>query len=207
MTTYTKMKLVYGIGFNDANYVTRQMVNGKTVWCKFYQVWTSMLKRCYDKKLQHRQQAYIGCSVSPEWHSFMAFKAWMETQDWEGNQLDKDLLFTGNKIYSPGTCVFVSGQLNSFVTDNSAARGEWPIGASYCKRASKFHAQCRNPFTRKNENLGYFDSPQEAHEAWRKRKHEHACQFADQQANPLLAKALKARHTKEQLNNDTTQAK
>ena len=108
-------RLVYGVGINDADYVVQKFetigyVSGKKkqkrVWrCPYYRVWTHMLERCYDVKRQERQPTYKDCSVSTEWLTFSVFKSWMEKQDFEGKQLDKDLLIEGNKIYSAETCV------------------------------------------------------------------------------------------------------
>lgn len=199
-------KRVYGIGVNDADYVVQKFetigyVDGKQkqkrVWvCPYYQTWKSMLMRCYSAKLQESRPTYDGCTVSGEWHMFSNFKAWMEKQDWEGLQLDKDLLFEGNKVYNADTCVFVSPMVNNFVIDCGAARGKWLLGVHYRKGANKFQSRCRNPFTRKLEHLGYFDCEQEAHEAWRKRKLELAHELAAIQTDPRVAKALIDRYSK-----------
>lgn len=194
-----KGKLVRGVGVNDADYPVNitAVIGGrrKALWeCRFYRAWVGMLERCYSAKFHDRCPTYIGCSVTPEWHSFSAFRAWMVAQDWEGNHLDKDILHPGNKIYAPDTCVFVSHQLNMFMTDRGAARGEWPIGVHWNRRVGKFVAQCRNPFTGASEYLSLFTCPAEAHEAWRARKHEHACVYADMQTDPRIAKALRARY-------------
>lgn len=153
-----------------------------------------MLRRCYSVKYQKDFPSYSGCSVSTGWLSFSVFREWMAGQEWEGNQLDKDILIPGNKIYCPEACVFVPRQLNLFTTDSNATRGEFPIGVSWNKQASKFKASCCNPFTGKEEYLGLFLGQEEAHEAWRKRKHEHACTYADQQTNPRIANALRTRY-------------
>lgn len=153
-----------------------------------------MLKRCYSAKLQAKYPSYIGCSVVPEWLSFMAFRAWMIRQNWVGMELDKDLLFPGNKVYSPNTCVFISDALNKFTTDSAAARGEWPLGVDWRKHSGRFRALCSNPFTGKREHLGYFTCSDAAHEAWRKRKHEIALQLAAEQTDPRLAAALTTRY-------------
>ena len=76
-----------------------------------------MLQRCYSESHLVRQPTYKGCSVCEEWLTFSNFKSWMEQQDWEGKQLDKDLLVYKNKIYSPETCVFVSSVINSFFVE------------------------------------------------------------------------------------------
>lgn len=43
----------------------------------------------------------------------------MELQDWEGKQLDKDLLSGGSLIYSPDTCIFLDQVVNLFISNKS----------------------------------------------------------------------------------------
>jgi len=200
----TAPKLVYGVGINDADYVVRKWktieVEGKRkrklVWsCPFYQAWVSMLRRCYSAKYQDHYPTYIGCTVSEEWERFSNFRAWMEKQDWQDKQLDKDLLVEGNKVYSEDTCVFVSHSVNSFTLDKGAARGEWLIGVSWHKREGKFTSRCSNLFTKKHEHLGYFTSEQDAHDAWLNRKLELAKELAAIQTDERVAKALINRYT------------
>ena len=196
---------MYGVGINDADYAVVKMetigyVNGKRklklVWfCPFYRTWKSMLERCYSIKLQERCPTYKGCAVSDEWLVFSNFKSWMEKQDFVDKQLDKDLLIGGNKVYSSEACVFVSGVVNSFTTDSGAIRGEWLIGVHWHKKSGKFKSQCSNPFTKKQETLGYFACEQEAHEAWLKRKLELAHELAEIQADPRVAEALINRYS------------
>ena len=187
-----KSKMVCIVGINDADYVVSHCVNGKHAICPFYATWVNMLARCYSAKIQAAHPTYIGCSAVTEWHSFMSFRAWMEQQDWEGKQLDKDLLIAGNKVYSPDTCVFVSRKLNTFTTDSGATRGQWPIGVNW--QGEAFRAMCSNPFSGKKEHLGCFTCPHEAHEAWRARKHELALIYADQQTDHRIAAALRTRY-------------
>jgi len=193
-----KEKKIFGIGINNSpDPVYRyEKVNGKrkTVWtCPYYVVWKDMLRRCYYEPYLKTRPTYRGCSVCPEWIYFMTFKAWMMTQDFEGKQLDKDILSEGNKVYNPETCRFVDRGLNMFLVDSGATRGEWPIGVNWRKDKSKFVAQCSNPFTKKPEHLGYFDCPEAAHNAWRKRKHEIALALAELQDDILIAEALRNR--------------
>ena len=198
-------KLVFGVGINDADYVVQKREtigyeNGKQkqklVWlCPFYKTWKHMLERCYSTKFQERQPTYIGCSVSKEWLTFSVFKMWMESQHWEGMQLDKDLLFSGNKVYSDETCTFVPKAVNMFTIDRSNDRGEWLIGAHWDKREGKFKSQCRNPFTKKREYLGLFTCELEAHQTWLKRKLELAHELAAIQTDERVAKALINRYT------------
>lgn len=198
-------KLVCGVGVNDSDYVVRKEetignVDGKRrrklVWvCPYYQAWADMLNRCYSTKYQNRQPTYKGCSVSEEWHTFSVFKNWMEKQDWEGNHLDKDLLFEGNKIYSQETCCFVTRMVNNFTLDSGATRGELPIGVYWSKEKNKFMSSCRNPFTKKREYLGYFTCEEAAHNAWLKRKLELAHELAAIQTDQRVAKALVNRYS------------
>lgn len=200
-----KKKLVQGVGINDAVYAVNKWetivtVDGerkrKLVWgCPCYETWRSMLKRCYSDKQQERQPTYKGCTVSVEWLTFSNFKNWMMNQDWEGKQLDKDLLVKGNKVYNSESCVFVSPMVNSFVTDCGASRGQWLLGVYWDKKAGKFQSRCRNPFTKKQEYIGSFVCEQEAHEAWLKRKIELAHELASIQTDPRVAKALIERYT------------
>lgn len=114
-----KRGLVAGVGINDADYVTsitetRKNELGvyvkKTIWqCPYFSRWCSMLHRAYT---HIDRPTYEGCSVSDEWVRFSNFKQWMEIQDWDGLELDKDLLVEGNKVYSAQTCVFIPQYLN-----------------------------------------------------------------------------------------------
>lgn len=175
------MRLVHGIGINDADYVvqvkeTVGYVDGtqkqKLIWlCPFYSTWKSMLRRAYSNKYKENRPTYQEVSVCQEWLTFSKFKAWMETQDWEGKQLDKDILVEWNKLYSPETCVFVSGNVNSFILNTEACRGEYPIGVCWDKQKRKFRAQI-SKLKGKQRFIGYFDTQQEAHLAWAKAKRE-----------------------------------
>ena len=197
-------KLVYGVGVNDSGYVVQKfetiIVDGKQkrkmIWeCPYYRAWTNMLQRCYSIKYQERYPTYRGCSVTEEWLTFSNFRAWMEKQDWQDNQLDKDLLFEGNKVYSPEACVFVTRMVNMFTIDSKASRGEWLIGVYWNKSTGKFLAQCSNPFTKKSEYLGYFTCELEAHSAWLTRKLELAKELAAIQEDPRVAEALIDRYS------------
>lgn len=199
-----KKRLVYGVGINDADYkvhkTSSKMVDGKRVYkiewrCPVYTTWAGMLERCYSAKYQSKNPTYKGCSVSEEWLTFSVFKSWMEKQDWDGMQLDKDILFEGNKVYSKETCVFVTRAVNMFTIDSGAARGEWPIGVYWNKKYEKFMSQCNNPFTKKRENLGYFNCELEAHQAWLKRKLELAHLLAAEQTDTRVTKALIERYS------------
>lgn len=180
--------IVFGVGLNDAGYTVQPLVNGRREWCPFYSRWTNMLKRCYCKKFQDEYPTYIGCSVCKEWLTFSNFKKWMETQDWEGKYLDKDILDRENKVYSQDKCIFVSNHVNTLIVATDSARGSYPLGVYFYKRIGKFHAKVRvNCAT---QNIGYFDDQYEAHAAWKKSKIAIIISVANEQSDKRLVSAL-----------------
>jgi hypothetical protein len=157
-------KLVYGKGFNDRSRPTK--VDGKNV--KEYELWRQMLNRCYGEKYQDIQPTYKGCNVSDNFLNYAYFYDWCQQQigfksiDEKGRSwhLDKDILFTGNKIYSEDTCVFVPREINNFFTDRGNDRGDYPVGVSFHKRRCKFQAHCA--VNGELKYLGLFNTPREA---------------------------------------------
>lgn len=187
-------KLVFGVGMNDLDRQVSFKINGKKQVCPIYRTWQNMLGRCYDLEFHKRHPSYSACQVVDEWKRLSVFEKWMCNEEWQGLQLDKDILFPGNKLYSPNTCAFVKREVNIFIVDSAASRGEWPLGARWNKRDKVFQSEIRNPFTKRREGLGCFDNPDEAHLAWKKRKHELACIYADQQTDLRVAEALRSRY-------------
>lgn len=121
-------KLIFGKGVNDVEGKTQLQKDKKVIWrCPFYDRWTNMLRRCYSKSYQKSFPTYVGCTVCEEWLRFSTFKTWMQFQDWEGKELDKDLLSGKSKIYSPETCGFIGKDLNNFIIQRST-RNELPLG-------------------------------------------------------------------------------
>lgn len=194
-------KLIYGIGINDAGYTIQKEINGKQVMCPFYQRWKGMMARSYCKKIHARQPTYIGASVCEEWLTFSKFKKWMETQEWEGNDLDKDIIKPGNKIYAPEFCCFVSRRINGLLNDCRAKRGDLPIGVYYQKDRKDYRARCWDGMGFQL-SLGEFSTPNEAHKAYIKCKVEIINSIASQQNDLRIANGLR-KHA-EYLQNRTT---
>ena len=194
-----KVKLVCGVGINDAEEPVQKRSacireDGRKVYkldwcCDFYCTWTRMLSRCYSEKSLARLPTYIGCPVCDDWWKLSNFKEWMNNQKWEGLELDKDILYRGNKVYSPETCVFVEARVNSFILDRRHSKYDLPPGVSYYKRYGKYQAQCKS-FAGVDTFLGYHGTPEEAHQAWLSFKLEQAKLLAAEQDDPRVAKAL-----------------
>jgi hypothetical protein len=117
----------------------------------------------------------------------MAFKSWMESQDWKDKELDKDLIGNG-KLYSPENCVFVSQELNKLFTDCGSARGEHPIGVYWEKVDKKYRA--RVAINGKRKHLGLFANPDDALAAWYNAKLEIASNYLASESNPRIRYAI-----------------
>jgi len=158
-------KLAYGVGVNDGKYPV--WLDGRHL--KGYNVWRNLLNRCYASKTQGRNPAYLGCQISENFKNYSYFHDWCLTQigfGQKGFELDKDLLFKGNKLYSEDTCLFLPKELNSLLTSCRAARGNLPVGVSVVR--GKFRARCHtdNP----PYHIGYFNTVEEAFNAYKQAK-------------------------------------
>ena len=177
---------VYGVGILGTKYPST--ING--VITKEYDLWHSMLQRCYSNNFQKKQPTYIGCEVSDNFKYYEYFYEWCNKQigfsnDGDGNpfQLDKDLLVKGNKVYSEDTCVFLPQEINNILVKCTASRGKHLIGVSWCKTHKAFKARV-NKNKGKPEHLGYFKTELEAFNAYKKAKES----FVKEQANKWKGK-------------------
>lgn len=186
---------MYGKGINDSDYHLDYLdeSDNKIKKCPFYRKWVGMLERCYSEKYKLKNPSYNDATVCSDWLSFMNFKFWMEKQDWYDKELDKDLLFENNKIYSPDKCLFISHDVNKFMTERTRFRGDYPLGVDL--QGSRFRARCSN-LGKGVLYLGMFESPEAAHLAWVKKKSELASILADGQKDIRVANALIKRYVK-----------
>lgn len=137
-------------------------VNGKNT--KVYDVWNSMMKRCYDNK----RPTYKDCSVSPRWLNFQVFGDWFENNYIIGFELDKDLLIKGNKVYSEETCTFIPQCLNKFIANNRICSADGCSGVTWHKRDKKWVAQISDVDNNTNLHLGYFHKQNDAVDAYKR---------------------------------------
>lgn len=133
-----------------------------------YQTWDNMISRCYDKRLHSKHQTYKHCAVCNEWHNFTIFKEWFDKNYVDGWCIDKDILIKSNKLYSPQSCCFVPNEINVLFTKRQNCRGELPIGVQYSESKKRYKAA----FTKGGEKsfLGYYPTPEEAFQAYKKAK-------------------------------------
>lgn len=102
--------ILFGVGFfGDGKFSARE--DGRLT--VRYNTWADMIQRCYDEKYHVKKPTYKNCTVCKEWHNYQLFSEWFEDNHIQGYQLDKDIKVDGNKIYSPETCMFVTGSDNA----------------------------------------------------------------------------------------------
>ena len=164
---------VYGVGINDSPFIIKIRIDGVRHSHKAYLVWVNMLKRCYNSDYKEKHPTYRDVTCCTEWLLFTNFAKWFKDNYKEGYNLDKDVLVKDNKIYSPNTCIFAPKEINLFLTLSGAIRGELPIGVTL--HQGKFQSS----ISHKNKAifLGYFDTKEEAHQAWQRAKLEQAIAF------------------------------
>ena len=160
--------MVYGVGRNDLLY-TRGDVS--------YEIWCSILQRCYSNEYQSKKSAYKGCIICNEWLTFSRFKRWFESPEngyQDGYHIDKDILVKGNKIYSPNTCCFVPRSINSLITNRRNYRGKYPIGVTI-QPNGRFLARIGES----RQRIGIYDTPLEAFNAYKNAKERHIRNVAE----------------------------
>lgn len=188
---FKERKKVFGIGINDAKYVQqiKETVGYKSngekiqrkVWeCPYYTKWYSVLRRVEGNA---KDKNYKDCTISDEWKTFSNFKRWCTNYEEMYNiqidgsyNIDKDLVYIGNKHYSADTCFFLPTDVNEFMTEY---KNDNIFTGCTEKSQGNFAASCKNIFgerykcgATKIDFLGYSKTKQEAHFAWAVRKRE-----------------------------------
>ena len=185
---------VYGVGISGTKYPSK--VNGRNI--KEYDLWHSMLERCYSDTSKKKYPTYEDCKCSDNFKSYEYFYEWCHKQigfgnDGNGNpfQLDKDLLIKGSKVYSESTCVFIPKDINLLLTKSTASRGKHLIGAYWCKRDKAFKAQISKN-KGKREWLGCFKTEIEAFNAYKQAKENYIKEQAEKWKDKIDDRAYKA---------------
>lgn len=159
----------------------------------FYKKWYNMLNRCYNEKECFK--TYKDVIVCGEWHNFQNFAQWFEenynseimNNSW---QLDKDILVKGNKIYSPETCCFIPQEINSLFIKNDRSRGDFPVGVSFYKSRGKYTSRISRDS--KILQIGYFDTPEEAFQAYKIAKETYIKEVAEKWEGLITEQTYKA---------------
>lgn len=166
-------KKICNIGINDAKY---SITN-----CPYYRKWRGIIERCCHN---NRYKNHVICD---EWIYFSNFKLWMENQDWENKILTKTLLSPKNNLYSPDYCVFVDHEIANIISIPNKRKYNYPIGVFYDSLAKKYVSRFNNS---KKLSTKYFKTISEAHKFWQLCKIKHIIEFANQQSDTKIIKAL-----------------
>lgn len=163
-------------------------VDGKTL--KEYELWCSMLKRCYSIKYHTDFPTYAGCTVSENFKYFPYFKDWCNQQigfDEDGWQLDKDIIVKGNRTYSEDTCCFVPREVNTVVKKKYGTNVE-----TYARKPSNRPSAILG-IKGKSVHLGTYDTQEEAFLAYKQAKEAYIKEVANRwkdQIDPRVYEAL-----------------
>lgn len=140
-----------------------------------YEVWRSKLKNIYGStKSSH---LYMDVTFCKEWLNYQNFAKWFYAQVMlygKGGSVDKDLLFLGNREYSPYTCAYIPSAVNSLFTGTSGKIS----GVHFDNSKKKWVAQIQNGMLCSNGNkrqtyLGMYIDKASADNAYYKAKLEH----------------------------------
>lgn len=144
-----------------------------------YNVWVSMIGRCYTTNTRPRDKSYIGCEVCQDWLTYSNFHNWFYDPNngyVKGYNLDKDIISKGNKIYSPSTCCFIPQELNKVFTKRKSRRGEFPIGVIISK-SGKYDSRIK--INKRDYYLGAYTTIEEAFNAYKNAKERHIHNVAE----------------------------
>lgn len=152
----------FGVGYIGVGEYTSRKAGKNTAQ---YITWRNMIQRCYSAAYQAKYPSYKGCSVAREWHNFQVFARWFDGQPHSldpGFSLDKDLIYLGNKTYSPDACSFVPHEVNKVLVNCKSARGPLLQGVSI--RGNAFIAKVSSGGD--TLRLGTFPTPEMASSAY-----------------------------------------
>ena len=173
--------------------------NGKYIATPAYKQYRAIIERCRaDGKTQKTYASYVGVTLSEDFDTFEKWLEWAKQQIGFGNTsnngkvwpLDKDILLKGNKLYSPDYCVFIPNEINNFVTNRKADRGEYPIGVHYSTKEKKYIASCS--MNSKKYYIGGYHSIEESFMAYKQFKEQAAKQLATQYNNLVDIRVINA---------------
>ena len=146
---------------------------------KIYNTWIKILSRCYNKNdKRYKFCGLKGNFIEETWLNFQNFAAWYEEHYVEGYELDKDVLFNikhlNTKFYSPNTCIFIPGELNTFLAGDTLLTGITPLFKNRDNINQNLDICYQSILINNNikYNLGTFNTFKEAKQVYAKKKYE-----------------------------------
>lgn len=162
------------------------IIKGDLATQKAKKIWHGIITRVNLQVFNSRNYAYRDCTVCEEWKDFNNFLDWFVDNYIDGYQIDKDLLCKGNKCYCPECCCFIPRFINSILTKADKIRGPYPVGVDF--HSSKYRARIKRVVDGKRTRtcLGYFDTPQDAFNAYKIARERYIKDVADRYYNDNL---------------------
>lgn len=172
----------HGVGKYKANYNKKRS--------KSFNDWKSMLQRAYSTDYHNKYPTYKDTTVCDEWHNFQTFAKWHEKNYIDGYHLDKDILSTDQKIYSPQTCVYIPKELNAFMINIEKRNKNDLFGITFNKKNKKWDAQINDVNSSKKLHIGSFINKEEALKAYKLKRIEFANIWKERMKNILPINAI-----------------
>lgn len=159
-----------------------------------YLIYNAIYKRCYDTEYKRYHQHYKEATMYEGWRNDPElFIEWYESNyyecDDENMQVDKDLLFPGNKEYHPLKCCILPQKINNILSNSKKhytrdtsiltrkINKELPIGVRYDNAREKYYGQIT--MDGKTITLSYWSTPEEAFKEYKKHKQAYILIIAD----------------------------
>lgn len=122
---------VHGVGYIGVGPHSSKLPNSRS-HTKSYNIWVALLARTngIDKGVHY--PTYTNSTVCTEWHNFQNFAHWYTSHpDYDkGYELDKDLLYPGNRHYSPNTCCMIPKEINNLISSQQLGSSGLPRGVN-----------------------------------------------------------------------------
>ena len=160
---------------------------------KTYQVWCSVLQRCYSPSNERMRSGYKDCTVSDMFKMFPLFLCWWKenvVDDKTSYQLDKDILVKGNRIYGEDTCCLVPREINNLFINTKNTNKTLPVGVRFVEGTNMFKSVVRK--FGKSTCLGSYTTVEKAFNAYKKAKEAHVKDVANKWKDKIDPRAYEA---------------
>jgi hypothetical protein len=180
--------VMYGRGYHGLLYK-----NSKD---EAYVKWRNMMSRCYSPAVHENQPDYEDCEICEEWKNFSNFKLWYDEnvlplKAWKTSfDIDKDILFKGNKYYSPDNVSLVPMVINKLFISSIKSKRDLPLGVWWDKEKKKYRSEMN--FMGKSIKLGTFDTVEEAFARYKVYKEDFIKDMAEQYKDKIADRTYQA---------------
>jgi len=170
----------------DGKWVKNFTIDKRSIFTKSSSIWYNLRKRCNNFG-SVKNPAYRDVWCSENFEDFQYFAEWCQHQKGyfeEGWELDKDILFEGNRFYSEDNCVFVPQYLNSLLVKPRSKGSKFLLGTFPIAESKLIKACIQN--NGNLEYLGCFKTQEEAHIKYLERKSEICLEMLESLKNSAI---------------------